>query len=371
MSEAGYLAEGASYLRPTRSDGVWASAGAHALRQALAQRSPRGVMELLNGMGANGMVQVLLEAGFEVDGQVAHKGPAAVYGSVKRDLETALRNGVDGHGLRSLAVAPSRRAAASGTALNAVSAGPSRRAPRSAVDVIQDVLQSPSVKVLPLGQARVSERASLQMVAAQALQKGVLGFAFDGLPGKFVVPAPMKEVAALHKAATAAVAVESAHAALVAWAGGAKVVGLSEWVPDSTQRLLHGPVSKGAAEVVISSISSGSIARHAEAIGQHGIASLLAARGLDLESQTVQEQAAEHGLRLRSPDRDRGNYYGAVMAQDHRASLVRINPREAIELPFSQTPGWKPKLGEQVRVVFKAGAVSVSAKSMEREGAAR
>lgn len=371
MSEAGYLAEGASYLRPTRSEGVWASAGAHALRQALVQRSPRGVMDLLKGMGANGMVQVLLESGFKVDGQVAPQGRAAVYESVKRDLETALRNGVDGHGLRSVERAASRGAGKAEAASNAMSATTTPRKARNVVDVIQDVLRSPTVDVHPLGDARVSERASLQMVAAQALQKGVLGFGFDGLPGKFTVPAPMREVAALHKTATAAVAVESARSALVTWAGGAKVTGLSEWVPDSTQRLLHGPVSKDAAEVVISSLSSGTIARHAAAIGEHGIAALLSAKGLDLESQTVQEQAAEHGLSLKSPDRNRGNYYGAVMAQDHRASLVRINPREAIELPFSQTPGWKPKLGEQVRLVFKAGAVSVSSKSKEREGAAR
>ena len=371
MSEAGYLAQGANYRRPTRSDGVWASAGAHALRQALVQRSPRGVMDLLKGMSADGMVQVLLESGFEVGAQAAREGRTSVYESVKGDLEKALRNGVDGHGLRGLAVAPgSRTTTSQGSGVATPSRGAGRKA-QSAVDVIQDVLHSPKVMVFPLGDVRVSERASLQMIAAQALQKGVLGFSFDGLPGKYVVPVPMSEVAALHKAATAAVAVESAHAALVAWAGGAKVSDLSDWVPDSTQRLLHGAVSKGAAEVVISSISSGTIARHAEAIGEHGIASLLAASGLDLDAQTVQEQAAEHGLRLKAPDVERGNYYGAVMAQDHRASLVRINPREAIELPFSQTPGWKPKLGEQVRVVFKAGTLSVSAKSLERGGAAR
>ncbi|RWA45612.1 hypothetical protein AU476_00850 [Cupriavidus sp. UYMSc13B] len=249
-----------------------------------------------------------------------------------------------------------------------VAAGNAFPGEQRATEMIQAVLKVPTVRVTPLGDHPFAQRASLQMVAAQALQKSVLGFGFDGLPGKYVVPVPMAEVVELHREATVEVAAQSTRAGLLAWASGSKVTGLSEWVPDSVQRLLHGSVSRDAAEIVVSSLNSGSIARHAQEYGLHGIANLLAAKGLDLNAPTIGEQAQEMGLQIKEPDRERGQYFGTVVAQDHRASLIKVKRDEAIELPFAKMPGGRPRIGEALRLGFKAGALSVSSKAVGREG---
>lgn len=373
MSEARYLGGRPNYVSPTvGEDGVWASAGAHALRGVLRRQSARGVMDLLKSMDASGMAAILRETGFEVDERLVRQGRGAVYEGVKGDLQAALVQGVDGFGLRK------------GRAVRGMSGQGPGTAPRSqvavteeypgnqqAAEMIQGVLKASGVRVAPLGEQPFSQRASLQMVAAQALKKGVLGFGFDGLPGKFSVPAPMSEVVDLHRQAAVEVATQSTRAGLAAWVSGAKVADLSEWVPDSVQRLLHGSVSKDAAEIVVSGLQSGSIARHAQEFGIHGIAGLLRAQGLDADAPTIGEQADEMGLRIKEPDRERGQYFGTVVAQDHRSSLIKINREEAIELPFAEASGVRPRVGELLRIGFKAGVLSVSSKDMGREGNSR
>ena len=373
MSEARYLGGRPNYVSPTvGEDGVWASAGAHALRGVLRRQSARGVMDLLKSMDASGMATIIRETGFKVDERLVGQGRVAVYDGVKGDLQAALLQGVDGFGLQK------------GRAMQGMRGQGSVAPPRSqvavtddypgnqqAADMIQGVLKASGVRVASLGEQPLSRRASLQMVAAQALKKGVLGFGFDGLPGKFSVPAPMSEVVELHRQAAIEVATQSTRSGLAAWVSGAKVADLSEWVPDSVQRLLHGSVSKDAAEIVVSGLQSGSIARHAQEFGIHGIAGLLRDQGLDADAPTISEQAEEMGLRIKEPDRERGQYFGTVVAQDHRSSLIKINREEAIELPFAEASAVRPRVGELLRIGFKAGILSVSSKDIGREGNSR
>ncbi len=375
MSEARHLGGRPSYMSPTvGKDGVWGSAGSHALRGGLQRQSPRGVMDLLKSMDAHSMAQVLREANFKVDERLVARGRAAVFESVKGDLQAALTKGVDGSGLRKAGTGIQRETngrVAQEAARPRVAAGTDFAGDHRAADLIQSVLKAPMVRVATLGDQPLPQRASLQMVAAQALQKGVLGFGFDGLPGKYAVPAPMADVVELHRQAAIEVATQTTRAGLLAWTSGTKVTGLSEWVPDSVQRLLHGSVSRDAAEIVVSGLTSGSIARHAQEYGLHGVANLLAASGLDPNAPTIGEQAQEMGLQIKEPDRERGQYFGTVVAQDHRASLIKVKRDEAIELPFAQMPGVRPRVGEALRLGFKAGTLSVSSKSVGLESNAR
>lgn len=367
MSEARHLSGRPSHTSPTvGKDGVWGSAGSHALRGGLQRQSPRAVMDLLKSMDAQSMAQVLRETNFKVDEKLVARGRAAVFESVKGDLQAALTKGVDGSGLRKVEVGGQRETTGQGSkevARPHVAADNDFPGDHRAAELIQAVLKAPLVRVATLGDQPLPQRAALQMVAAQALQKGVLGFGFDGLPGKYAVPAPMADVVELHRQAAIEVATQTTRAGLLAWASGAKVTGLSEWVPDSVQRLLHGGVSQDAAEIVVSGLTSGSIARHAQEYGLHGVANLLAASGLDPNAPTVGELAQEMGLQIKEPDRERGQYFGTVVAQDHRASLIKVKRDEAIELPFAQMPGARPRIGEALRLGFKAGTLSVSSKS--------
>lgn len=364
MSEARYLGARPNYMSPTvGAGGVWASAGAHALRGELQRKSARGVMDLLRSMDAQGMGQVLREVGFKVDEHLIAQGRAAVFEGVKDDLQAALEQGVDGTGLRKTEVGTKYAATmqrAERPVQPHVAAGADFAGDRQAAEMIQAVLLAPVVRVAPLGGEPFPQRASLQMVAAQALQKGVLGFGFDGLPGKYAVPAPMADVVELHRQAAIEVAAQSTRAGLVAWASGAKVTGLSEWVPDSVQRLLHGSVSQEAAEIVVGGLTNGSVARHAQEYGIHGIAGLLASKGLDLDAPTVGEQAQEQGLQIKEPDRERGQYFGTVVARDHRACLIKVNRNDAIELSFQGLSGERPQVGDLMRLGYKTGELTVS-----------
>ena len=99
----------------------------------------------------------------------------------------------------------------------------------AAISAIQRVLSSDSVHVTLLGDDVPWERSSLLFVAGAAMEKGLQGFGFDGIPGKFVVPLSMAEVAALHKVAVREVAEESARTALGVWTQGGKVSDISDW----------------------------------------------------------------------------------------------------------------------------------------------
>lgn len=356
-----------SYLSPTcGADGVWASAGAHALRAGLTQRSARDVMVLLQSMEAKGMAYVLQEAGFHVSGSTVSKGHRAVLAEVQPALDAALRNGLDGRALaRATPVLRGDVDIAPGPVGHRSEESHATGA-RSAADLVRAVFRGPSVRVVTLGAEPLHARTSLQMVAAQALRKRVQGFGFDGIPGKFDVSASMAEVVELHRCAASAVAVESTKSSLVEWASGEKVSELSEWVPDSVQRLLHGSLSRDAAALVVSGIASGTIARHAREFGNSGIAELLAAQGLDVTAPTVQEQATELGITVTRPDTQRGQYFGDVVAQDHRASLVKVNRVNAIELAHTEAGVSRPRIGELLRLSFKGGALTVS--KAERPG---
>ena len=64
---------------------------------------------------------------------------------------------------------------------------------------------------------------------------------------------------------------------------------------DGRHRHLVADTPTAAAELVVTALKSGSIARHADEIGHHGVADLLAAQGLDINAPTLQQQAQDQG----------------------------------------------------------------------------
>lgn len=316
------------------------------------------VMSLFKTLDAQGLAGVLNNAGFYVDDSLVESGRNAVFLSVKSDIEAALELKVDGHGLKQ--VRQGFAAKDLGTSLNFDPAdfdGDSE-----AAKVIQGVLRSSAITVSLLGTAKANERPVLLNIAGQGLSIGRQGFGFEGVAGKYAVPLSLREVVDLHKTAARALAVETTGVALNHWANGGKVGDLGELVPDSVQRHLQGGISLVAAKAVVAALEDQTIVKHAGDKGVHAITSLLAAQGLDVSAKTIQEHAVDLGLTIKEANRDRGNYFGPVVAADHRAGLVKFAVSSALELPFADLPvnQERPKVGEPVRVGFKDGAMSVS-----------
>ena len=370
------------------ADGVWGSAGGGALRESLRQGSVSGVMSLLKSMDAKGLAGALQETGFDVDAAALQKGRGALFESVKGRLGAALELRVDGFGLARAQEAALSRADAPFAAKEeriVKRAGASSDVKLSfephefdgsieTAQVIQGVMRSSRVAVDLLGNASPGQRGSLILVASQCLKQGIQGFGFEGVPGKYQVPLVMAELVDLHRQSAQEVAIASARTGLGVWAEGGRPIDLDDWVPDSVQRLLHGSISMDAANSVIDAIKGGSIAAHAGEIGEHQFTALLASQGLNVNARTVEEHAEESGWVIQEPDRDRGKYFGPVVAVDHRASLIKFTRETVMMLPFAELPeGQKrPQLGDSVRMNYKNGALTVAvADRIGREGTGR
>lgn len=70
-----------------------------------------------------------------------------------------------------------------------------------------------------------------------------------------------------------------------------------------------------------------------------------------------------YGWELLEPDRERGQYFGMVVALEHHVALVKIMPTKIIELPFGAmavTEVESPKLGDSIRMGFKNGVLTAT-----------
>ncbi|HJV75092.1 MAG TPA: hypothetical protein VJ654_12780 [Noviherbaspirillum sp.] len=338
-----------------------------ALQESLRLGSVAGALEVLGAMDARTAAECLREAGFAVSEDAIGLGQGAIMAEIQADFDAALAARVDGYGLARQSQGLRVPTAAEKTITDESQLGDFAAATR----LIQRIMRAEQVEVRLFGDANASERSSLQFVAGQALQKRVQGFAFEGISGKYDVPIPLPAMVELHKEAARAVAGESARMALGVWATGGKIGQINEWVPDSVQKLLSGSVSLEAAASLVESIKGGTVGRNASAYGAHGFATLLAEQGFDVNAKTVAMQAADLGLDIVDPDRQRGQYVGSVVGMDHRAGLVKFNRKSAIELPFAALAEdqERPMVGDRVRMGFKNGALTVSvAPVVERGG---
>ena len=359
------------------ADGSIDSAGAAALRHSLKQGSAVGVSDLLKSMDGRGMVHALGGAGFALPVAVVPPTWDDVLQNARADLLESLSFKTDGFGLGNLRIqlaSPPRMPPQVDERPRVPVQGRSSSAARDAASAIQMIMRSSHVTVSLGGAAPATERSSLQFVAGQALEKGVQGFGFDGLPGKYQVDLSMHEVAELHAAAAVAVAKESVRTGLAQWAAGQKVSNISPLVPDGIQQRLAGSVSLAAAQGVVAAVQSGGLDRRAAEAGGLIFASLLSAQGLDLNAKTVVEQAEQLQLGIRDLDREKGRYFGVVVAEDHKALLVKVTRKDAVALPLSDVGKGqdKPKIDDAVAIAFSAGLARVSvAKQVGRAGVDR
>lgn len=376
--ESPAVAELSIYAMPVIGpDGAIDSVGAAALRQSLQAGSARGVSDLLRSMDVGGMTRALTGAGFSIPKTVTSPTWEAVLQQARPELQEALGLKTDGFGLnsmrRQLSVPLSPVSAQLKEPLNAPVPSP-QKSREDASAVIQRVMRSSSVHVSMAGPAPVTSRNAMLFVAGQGLEKGIQGFAFDGQPGKYQVDASMHEVAELHGAAAVAVAQESVRTGLAEWAAGNKVTNLSPLVPDGIQQRLTGSLSVVSAQAIAASVASGALDRRASETGAMIFASMLSAQGLDLNAKTVVELAADEGLELCDVNRERGRYFGVVVAEDHRALLLKINRKDGLELPRADLKKGEdtPKIGDALALAFNAGALTVNfAKRVERDAVGR
>ena len=346
----------ATFVGPALAlNGEWGTAAGIAVRESLSRGSLDGVMDVLNGLEGRQLANVLGEAGFPVREGVVERGREAILIDVQMALIKAVEQRVDGFELQADREASVEANFAAKEEWSGLGGAP------QAMQAIQRVFAATQVDVDFIGTAPAMERGALLCIAGQAMEAGVQGFGFDGVPGKYEVPCPMRDVVALHEAAAAAVAVETVREATDIWRAGGKVGELSHWVPDSVQRILQGGISENAARTLIHAVDDGVIARYAAESGLHTITQVLAERGLDINAPTIEAQAEMIGLDLVEPDRERGKYAGPVVGVDHRAGLVKYSRTNGIEVPFSTLAKdqGRLQLGDRVRVDFNRGSAVV------------
>lgn len=357
-----------NFLTPSLGlDGEWRSSGSLALQESLRLGSAAGVLEILGKMDARTTAACLREVGIYVPDDAVARGHDAILAEVQPDINAAIAAQIDGFGLARKRMPRQQALVAAKPVIEELNG----TGFANAAQAIQRLMRVEHIDVQMFGQAKASERPSLLFVAGQALQKQVQGFAFEGIDGKYDVPISMPEMLDLHREAARAVGEESARTALGVWVTGGKVGPISEWVPDSVQKLLYGSVSVDSASSLVEAIKGGMVGRNAAAFGIHGFTALLAGQGLDVNAKTVAMQAADLGLDIVEPDRQRGQYVGPMVGSDHRAALVKFNRKSVLELPFAELAEGqeKPNVGDRIRMGFKNGALTVSvAPSVERTG---
>lgn len=336
----------------TNLAGEWGTVGGFSLREALSRHSLDGVMDVLDGRSGAQVAALLREVGFAVSEGAIEQGRDAVMAQVQRDLIEAVNRGVDGFEIRSERAEPDVSVA--GQRLDGFRGDP------AAMAAVQKVLAAPAVQVDLLGDVIPAERQSLQFVAGQAMERGVQGFAFDGLAGKYEVGFGLQEVVDLHATAAAAMALETVGRAVNVWRTKGHVGELPDLVSGSVQRILQGAPSVDGAKLLVRSFNDGSIAEYAREVGGVMIERVLAANGLDVNAPTVFKQAEAMDLAIASPNTGRGRYAGSVVGLDHCAALVKFSRNQALVISFGDLGEGqeRPRLGDMVRVDYNKGVLS-------------
>ena len=77
---------------------------------------------------------------------------------------------------------------------------------------------------------------------------------------------------------------------------------------------------------------------------------------------TIEKQALTLGLELHKPRRDSSVYAGFIVGMDRHRMLIRYGQQRATFLDFSELPELTrlPRLGDQLRVTFRHGALSLT-----------
>lgn len=333
-------------LPMTRGSDVWGKVEADVFVRHLKQGELSDALEVLGSMSNDGARAVLCEAGFAPRTTGSRH---AMLESVQTDLIQAAQERLTGHELRAKTgrppVAPIQSFPGSLTA-------PSFE---TAVKALQSILSAADVEVGIAGPGALDARAALLFIGAQAIERGVSGFGIEGVQGKFQLPdsVDLEGLRALYGASAAALAENEVRGALPQWANGRSPIRLSDFVPESAARVIRSQASVDGAFAVRDALDDGTIREFAATQGVRMAGQVLRLQGVDLMAQPVERQVEEAGLRLVKPA-GRGLYVGPVVAQDHRASVIKASRDGALVIAHKDFPAnvGKPKLGELVNVKF-------------------
>lgn len=363
------VADGSGALRdeaqPVLKDGTWGKAEALIFARHLKRGDLSEALEVLGALSNDGARAVLCQAGFTPQ---ATGGRRAMLESVQDDLMRAAQLKMTGVELRAAAGVAGPSVGRDRVFPGAVAAPSFSRA----LKALQQVLSAPVVEVGVAGPGDLGSRQSLQFVGAQAIERGVSGFAIEGITGKFRLPdsVDLAGLRSLYEAAGGAMAEAEVRAAMPGWANGKGAVRLSDLVPDATAKVLRGSPSVPGAETLRSALADGSVREFGGVQGVRLAGQVLAQQGVQIDALPVEQVAINGGLRLIKPDTRRGQYVGPVVAQDHRASVLKTSREGALLLPHKELPAGigKPNKGDLVVVKFGGDRMQVN---VQQGGAAR
>lgn len=360
--------------------GVWVSGNSIAVDAAIKRGSMDELMSILVPLEAKELASTLRQSGFVVHEETIGKGRNKIFLSVQHDLVDAIGFKVNGYELddkrNSLDYMPSGIAANSTKHYAVPQIEQSEALDFTSLDFtgdiqtlgeIQDIMRSETVMVELLGDDLLHERASLNFIASQGLQKRIQAFGFEEIAGKYLLDdASIGDVRELYGESAKKMAETAVRQVVSDWKEGKNISGINEYVPPMTQRILHSPVTLSNAENLVEGISSGIIGNHAKNLGLSEFGQMMREQGIDVNQPTVNEQAANLGLQVISPDVEKGQYIGPVIAVDHRSALVKCAQNKAVILNFKELPNnmEKVNLDDTLSMRFANGELRVTAAKM-------
>lgn len=233
--------------------------------------------------------------------------------------------------------------------------------------MIQAVMSAPIVEVGIGGDVSIDSRISLQFVAGQSLEKGVPGFAIEGVMGKFQLPRQvvLEELKSLYSVAGGVVAEMEVRSAFPGWANGKMASKTNDLVPESVARILRGSASIDAAIAVQKALDSGAVKEFGAQQGLLQAGNVLKEQGVLINAPLVNQILERENLKVTEPDRQRGQYIGPVVAVDHRDWAVKWARESALVMRYKDLPDGveKPARGDLVKLKFSNSRVDVVVQS--------
>jgi hypothetical protein len=71
----------------------------------------------------------------------------------------------------------------------------------------------------------------------------------------------------------------------------------------------------------------------------------------------------QYGWKLLQPNRERGQYFGLVVALEFHSAIVKVSNTDLLELPFGSlavTEERSPQIGDSVHMAFRDGVLTAT-----------
>lgn len=345
LNSAAASKEGVSVGPPFLHAGSWSRAESLLFSALVKDGRLDAAIDLVKPLTTDDARAVLLHAGFK-PGLVADR--TLMFSGLKHDLAKSVA---------------AREAAPDRTNTTSV-VTQSKVVPSDALAHLQAVLRAKDVEVGLAGTAPLSERGAMMFVAGQAILRKVTGLEVDGVEAKFKMPASVElsDVKELFSRAGGAMAETEVRSAIPSWANGKPPYRFSDLVPENVGRILRGGLSKTGIETVSDALQSGAVRDFGAKQGSHIISQVFEARGVRLDAPSIEDMAAQAGFKVIEPNREKGNYFGAVVASDHRATAIKCSRDSVLVLAHKDLPEGvdRPVKGETMRLKFANGVLATA-----------